>query len=67
MNIDISAPGEDRLKENTHEFSEGRAPLPLVPRQLPYALKLDEESSLEVEELVEAREEQMDSILVYRI
>lgn len=41
--------------------------MPFIPGQLPYALQSDEESPLEVEKLVEPREQQMEGVLVYCI
>jgi hypothetical protein len=51
----------------THEFGECLPPVPLIPRELPYALKFDQEPPLEVQQLVETREQEMESILIYRI
>ena len=46
-----------RITDTTHKFHKRRAPLSLVPRQFPDTLKLNQESSLEVEQFVETREQ----------
>ena len=51
----------------TYEFDEWLTPVPLIPRKLPYALEFDQEPSLKVQQLVQTREQQMESVLIYRV